>query len=86
MPWRAAAGRAPARPACAPKPRLGRARLPQRQKSNLKTKDMSEKGKARRAAYEERQERKAKKIVNWIFVVLVLLAICFIAYTFTIVQ
>ncbi len=47
---------------------------------------MSEKGKARRAAYEERQERKAKKIVNWIFVVLVLLAICFIAYTFTIVQ
>ncbi len=47
---------------------------------------MSDKGKARRAAYEAQQEKKGRKIVNWIFIVLVLLAVCYIAYTFSIVQ
>lgn len=45
---------------------------------------MSEKGKARRAAYEAQQEKKARRVVNWIFAVLVLLAVCYIIYTFTI--
>ena len=35
---------------------------------------------ARRAAYEARQEKEGKKVVNWIFAVLVLLALCFIVY------
>ena len=35
---------------------------------------MSDKGKARRAAYEAQQEKKAKRVVNWIFAALVLLA------------
>ncbi len=43
---------------------------------------MSDKGKARRAAYEAQQEKKARRVVNWIFIVLVLLAICYIAYTY----
>ncbi|HIV83726.1 MAG TPA: hypothetical protein H9992_04060 [Candidatus Prevotella intestinigallinarum] len=47
---------------------------------------MSDKGKARRAAYEAQQEKKAKRVVNWIFVALVLLAILYIIYTFGIVS
>ncbi len=47
---------------------------------------MSDKSKARRAAYEKRQEEKGRKIVNWIFGILVFLAICFIAYSVTIVM
>ncbi|MDD6895977.1 MAG: hypothetical protein PUD51_08965 [Prevotellaceae bacterium] len=42
---------------------------------------MSKKGQARRAAYEARQEKEGKKVVNWIFAVLVVLALCFIAYS-----
>lgn len=47
---------------------------------------MSDKGKARRAAYEAQQEKKAKRVVNWIFASLVLLAILYIIYTFGIVS
>ena len=42
---------------------------------------MSKKCQARRAAYEARQEKEGKKVVNWIFAVLVVLALCFIAYS-----
>lgn len=42
---------------------------------------MSKKGQARRAAYEARQEKEGKKVVNWIFGVLVFLAICFVIYS-----
>lgn len=42
---------------------------------------MSKKGQARRAAYEARQEKEGKKVVKWIFAVLVVLALCFIAYS-----
>ncbi|MCI6119480.1 MAG: hypothetical protein MR717_09415 [Prevotella sp.] len=42
---------------------------------------MSKKGQARRAAYEARQEKEGKKVVKWIFAVLVALALCFIAYS-----
>ena len=47
---------------------------------------MSKKGEARRAAYEARQEKEGKKVVNWIFAVLVILALCFIAYSMIIVM
>lgn len=42
---------------------------------------MSDKGKARRAAYEARQEKEGKKIIKWIFIALVALAVCFVAYS-----
>ena len=45
---------------------------------------MNDKSKARRAAYEKRQEEKGRKIVNWIFAVLVILAVIFIVYSATI--
>ncbi len=45
---------------------------------------MNDKSKARRAAYEKRQEEKGRKIVNWIFAVLVILAVIFIIYSATI--
>ena len=41
----------------------------------------NKKGQARRAAYEARQEKEVKKVVNWIFGILVALALCFIAYS-----
>ena len=47
---------------------------------------MSKKGQARRAAYEARQQKEGKKVVNWIFAVLVILALCFIAYSMIIVM
>ena len=47
---------------------------------------MSKKGQARRAAYEARQEKEGKKVVNWIFAVLIILAICFIVYPMIIVM
>lgn len=47
---------------------------------------MSKKGQARRAAYEARQEKEGKKVVNWIFAVLVILALCFIAYSIILVM
>ena len=47
---------------------------------------MSKKGQARRAAYEARQEKEGKKVVHWIFAVLIILAICFIVYSMIIVM
>lgn len=47
---------------------------------------MSKKGQARRAAYEARQEKEGKKVVNWIFAVLIILAICFIVYSMILVM
>ena len=47
---------------------------------------MSQKAQARRAAYEARQEKEGKKVVNWIFAVLVILALCFIAYSIILVM
>ena len=42
---------------------------------------MSKKNTARRAAYQARQEKEGKKVVNWIFGALVILAICFVIYS-----
>ncbi|MBO4661056.1 MAG: hypothetical protein J5610_06325 [Prevotella sp.] len=42
---------------------------------------MSQKGKAKREAYAKKQEAQGKKVVNWIFGVLVVLAIIFMGYT-----
>ena len=47
---------------------------------------MSKKGQARRAAYEARQAKEGKKVVIWIFAVLIILAICFIVYSMIIVM
>lgn len=41
----------------------------------------NKKNNSRRAAYEARQEKEGKKVVNCIFAVLVVLALCFIAYS-----
>lgn len=35
----------------------------------------------RRAAYEARQEKEGQKVVKWIFATLVVLAVCFMAYS-----
>ena len=42
---------------------------------------MSKKNNARRVAYQARQEKEGKKVVNWIFGVLIFLAICFVIYS-----
>ena len=42
---------------------------------------MSKKNNARRAAYQARQEKEGKKGVNWIFGVLIFLALCFVVYS-----
>lgn len=42
---------------------------------------MSKKINARRAAYQARQEKEGKKVVNWIFGVLIFLALCFVVYS-----
>lgn len=42
---------------------------------------MSKKKNARRAAYEARQEKEGRNVVRWIAVVLVVLALCFMAYS-----
>ena len=42
---------------------------------------MSKKNNARRAAYQARQEKEGKKVVNWIFGALIFLAICFVIYS-----
>ena len=41
---------------------------------------MSQKSKVNRARRAAEQERKGKKVVNWIFGVLIALAICFMIY------
>ena len=46
--------------------------------NNIKT--MSEKSKVKRARREAEQEKKGKKVVNWIFGVLIVLAICYMIY------
>ena len=47
---------------------------------------MSKKNNARRAAYQKRQEEDGKKVVNWIFGVLVVLAVAFAVYSMFIVS
>lgn len=42
---------------------------------------MSQKSKVNRARREAKQEKSGKKVVNWIFGVLIALAICFMIYT-----
>lgn len=42
---------------------------------------MSQRGKARRAAYKARQEQEGKNVVKWIFIVLIILALIFIGYS-----
>ena len=42
---------------------------------------MCKKNNARRAAYQARQEKEGKKVVNWIFGVLIFLALCFVVYS-----
>ena len=45
---------------------------------------MSKKNNARRAAYQARPETEGKKVVNWIFGARVVLAICFVIYSVSI--
>ena len=47
---------------------------------------MSKKNNARRAAYQKRQEEDGKKVVNWTFGVLVVLALAFAVYSMFIVS
>ena len=47
---------------------------------------MSKKNNARRAAYQARQKKKGKKVVNWIFGVLIFLALCFVVYSVLIIM
>ena len=42
---------------------------------------MSKKGTAKRVAYQKKQEEQGRKVVNWIFGVLVVLAIIFAVWT-----
>ena len=42
---------------------------------------MSKKGNAKRVAYEKKQEESGKKVLNWIFGVLVILAIAFVIFS-----
>ncbi len=42
---------------------------------------MNEKAKARREAYEAKQEKKARKVVNGIFIALVALAVLYAAFS-----
>ncbi len=42
---------------------------------------MSKKVNAKRVAYQQKQEQEGKKVVNWIFGVLVVLAIIFMIYS-----
>lgn len=44
---------------------------------------MKDKGKARRAAYQARQEKQGKNVVMWIIIILILFAICFVGYAIT---
>ena len=46
----------------------------------------NKKDQARRAAYQARQEKEGKRVVNWIFGILVALALCFIVYSVYIVM
>lgn len=47
---------------------------------------MNDKRKARRAAYDARQEKQGKKVVFWIAVVLAVLALCFIGYSMVLIS
>ena len=46
---------------------------------------MSKKSNAKREAYKKKQEQQGKNVVNWIFGVLVVLAILFVIYSIFIV-
>ncbi|MBQ7421712.1 MAG: hypothetical protein IJV27_06205 [Prevotella sp.] len=47
---------------------------------------MNQNSKEKRAAYQAKQEQQGKKVVNWIFGVLIVLAIIFMVYTVYIVS
>jgi hypothetical protein len=44
---------------------------------------MSKKMNAKRVAWQKKQEEKGRKVVNWIFGVLILLAILYLVWTYT---
>ena len=44
---------------------------------------MSKKMNAKRVAWEKKQEEKGRKVVNWIFGVLILLAILYLLWSFS---
>lgn len=47
---------------------------------------MSKKGNAKKVAYAKKQEEQGKKVVNMIFIVLIVLALIFAAFTIYIVS
>ena len=44
---------------------------------------MSKKMNAQRVAWQKKEEEKGRKVVNWIFGVLILLAILYLVWTYT---
>lgn len=44
---------------------------------------MSKKMNAKRVAWQKKEEQKGRKVVNWIFGVLILLAILYLVWTYT---
>ncbi len=44
---------------------------------------MSKKLNAKRVAWQKKEEEKGRKVVNWIFGVLILLAILYLVWTYT---
>ena len=44
---------------------------------------MSKKMNAKRVAWQKKEEEKGRKVVNWIFGVLILLAILYLVWTYT---
>ena len=44
---------------------------------------MSKKMNAKRVAWQKKQEEKGRKVVNWIFGVLILLAVLYLVWTYT---
>ena len=44
---------------------------------------MSKKMNAKRIAWQKKEEEKGRKVVNWIFGVLILLAILYLVWTYT---
>ena len=44
---------------------------------------MSKKKNAKRDAWQKKEEEKGRKVVNWIFGVLILLAILYLVWTYT---
>lgn len=44
---------------------------------------MSKKMNAKRVAWQKKEEEKGRKVVNWIFGVLILLAVLYLVWTYT---